>query len=110
MLILLADWLDEAHGLEVALLVGRRGSELHEFALVPQVLGTRRSPGSVVGKVTQRLVVEHEQLVRAIGIGRLNRYRVAMRIGACRPEAVRIPVTGRVASGVVRSEEHTSEL
>src|SRR3989441_11292853 len=101
MLVLLADGLNEAHAPEVALPVCRRGGELHEFALVPQVLSTRRRPGSVVGKVIQRLVVEHEQLVRAIGVGRLNQYRVVMGIRARRPGAVRVPLTGGVARGAV---------
>src|SRR5205823_9617157 len=98
-LVLLADRLDEAHRLERAGL--RRGDELH---LVAQVRGAGGGARREAREVVERLVVELEQLVRAVRVhpgGERVRVGAGARRGAVRPAGA-AHVAGRVvpAAGV----------
>src|SRR6476659_4982533 len=73
-LVLRTDRLHEADRLELAVVRGR-----DEFLLVPQVRRTGRRARRVVRVVIERLVVELEQLVRAV---RIDRRGQGVRVGA----------------------------
>src|ERR1700730_6589139 len=101
MFVIGSERLDKAHRPEIALPGGSRGGELHEFAFMSQVLSACRRARGVARKVVQGLVMELEQLVRAVGVGGWHRDRIVVWIGARGPSAVRIPLTAGISGGVI---------
>src|SRR5205807_2994683 len=96
-LVLFADRLDEADGLELAL-GGRSAGLPQELGLVAKVIPSRSRAGGKAGEVVKRLVMELEQLIRAVWIGVAGQ---VIRIRARRSRAVRVILAFGIPGGIV---------
>src|SRR4051812_25158197 len=98
MLVLVAEWLDEADCRQGAVLCGVR-----EIGLVLEVRAIRLAR-RVAREVGERIVVSLVRLVRAIRIagcpGAVCARWTRVRVGTTRAGAVRVPAAGRVPGSV----------